>query len=244
MDLNEVIDSAQGFVSLAAVIAFVLLLPLYVSQRRDLRRMKFWMEREPEHPGADLAASEAMLDRTETELEALIAEPEPAPGTTPVPAAERVASERPALTRITMERAALEPHPRWRRFAARATQPRILAALAALAVLLGVAAIFGSQELLSDDAGEGPSRVAAIDPGDVTVAVLNGTTVTGLAGKVGSDVESRGFGLGTVTNTDPGFERTAVLFAPGEKPAAQKVARDLGVDEVGEADRELLTVAG
>ncbi len=243
MDISEVIDSARGFVALAALIAFVLLLPLYFSQRRDVRRMRFWMEREPGHPAADLAASEALLDRTESELEALVAESETDRATTPTTPAERVTSERPALTRITMEREALAPYPRWRRFASRATQPLVLVAIAAIAVLLGGVAIFASEGLLGGDENGGP-RAAAIDPADVTVAVLNGTAVTGLAGKVGSDVESRGFALGTVTNTDPGFELTTVLYVQGQKPAAQKVARGLGVEEVAEAEREVRTLAG
>ena len=109
--------------------------------------MRAWMEREPEHPAADIAASEALLDRAETELEELVGPRagEPTAGVTPVtpvPAATRVTHERPALERITMERAALEPHPRWRRFAARATQPRVLVAIGIVALVLGAAGIF------------------------------------------------------------------------------------------------------
>ena len=48
-----------------------LLLPLYLSQRRDVQRLRAWMNREPEHPAADIAASEAILDRAEAELEEL-----------------------------------------------------------------------------------------------------------------------------------------------------------------------------
>ena len=59
------------------VAAFVLLLPLYFSQRRDLARLHAWMEREPGHPASDLAASEGLLDRAETELEAAFG-PKPA----------------------------------------------------------------------------------------------------------------------------------------------------------------------
>ena len=68
-----------AYVSLAAAVACVVLLPLYFSQRRDLQRLQAWMEREPGHPQADIAASEALLDRAETELEALFG-PERAPG--------------------------------------------------------------------------------------------------------------------------------------------------------------------
>ena len=58
-----------------------------------------------------------------------------------------------------MERAALVPHPRWRRFVARVTQPRVLIAIGVSALLLGGAAIYASEELLRDG-GEGLRRVA------------------------------------------------------------------------------------
>ena len=72
------------------------------------------------------------------------------------------------------------------------------------------------------------------------MAVLNGTSVNGLAGNVGSDIEASGYVLGSVSSTTPGVERTAVLYADGQKRAAQKVARDLGVDKatVEAVDRE------
>ena len=77
-DVYEIASHLPVYVSLAATIAFVLLLPLYFSQRRDLARLRAWMEREPGHPAADLAASEGLLDRAETELEAAFG-PKPAP---------------------------------------------------------------------------------------------------------------------------------------------------------------------
>jgi hypothetical protein len=255
MEISEVIDSARGFVALAALVGIVLLLPLYLSQRRDVHRMRTWMDREPGHPAADIAASEAILDHAERELEDLLgpeepapAEPAPEPGmtpSTPAPAATRVTHERPALERITMERAALAPHPRWRRFVARTTQPRVLIAIGVGALVLGAAAIYASEELLRDGGDDGP-RAGAIDRADVTVAVLNGTEVRGLAGNVGSDIESSGYVLGAVSATTPGVERTMVLYADGEKRAAQKVARDLGVDKetVEPVARETRRLAG
>ena len=129
----------------------------------------------------------------------VVAEPRGQPGD-PVrrrcPAATRVTHERPALERITMERAALEPHPRWRRFVGRVTQPRVLVAIGAIALLLGGGAIYASQQLLSDDEGPRGPHVGAIDPADVKVAVLNGTSINGLAGKVSSDLDSSGYEVG------------------------------------------------
>jgi hypothetical protein len=261
-DVYEVASHLPAYVSLAATAAFVLLLPLYFSQRRDLERLHAWMEREPGHPAADLEASEGLLDRAETELEAvfgpkqevasgagattqataeptLVAPPPPAVRGEPLSPAQRVTHERPALERITMERAALLPHPRWRRLVRGVGQPRVLSAIAAAAVLLGLVAIFSSGELLGGDEGstQGP-RPGAVVPGDVDVAVLNGTSAPGLAAKVGDDVRVNGFKLGTVTNSREQFDQTVVMYEPGQQRAAKKVARDLGVKPVQPIDRQ------
>jgi hypothetical protein len=268
--LYDTATDLPAYVSLTAVVAFVLLLPLYLSQRRDLQRLHAWMEREPGHPPGDLAASEALLDRAEAELEALfvakpqvegpeagegasaeptlVAPPQPAsapPASRPLPPAQRVTHERPALERITMERAALQPHPRRRRLMARVGQPRVLSLVAAVAVVLGLVAIFGSGELLRG--GEESTREpkpGAIVSGDVEVAVLNGTSVPGLAAKVGDDVRVNGFKLGTVTNSSDQFDQTVVMYGPREQRAAKKVANDLGVKPVQPIDRQTERAAG
>jgi len=42
-DVYEIASHLPAYVSLAATAAFVLLLPLYFSQRRDLARLHAWM---------------------------------------------------------------------------------------------------------------------------------------------------------------------------------------------------------
>lgn len=256
MEVSEIFDTVTGFIALAAALGVLLLIPLYFSQRRDVRRLRDWVGREPQYATGDLATSERRLDEAETELEEILGEGPatgeeeatevrpPATGETPIPAATRVTHDRPALERITMERAALAPHRRWRRFVDSVTQPRVLIAIGVVALLLGVGAIFASQQLLSDDEGPRGPHVSRINPADVTVAVLNGTSVSGLAGKVGSDIEASGYQLGAVTNTDPDYPKTVVMYADKQKPAAQRVARDLGVKEVSELDRELRDLVG
>lgn len=239
MQISEIFDAAASFIALAAAIGLVLLLPLYFSQRRDVLRLRAWMERDPDHPAADIAASDAILDRAEAELEELLP-PEPETGETV--AATRVTHERPALERITMERAALAPHRRWRRFTGSATRTKVLVAVAIVALLVGVGAILASEQLLKDDGGGGGP--APIDRPQVTVAVLNGTSVNGLAGLVGTDVRASGYDLGTVSSTSPGAEKTVVLYANGEKRAARKVAKDLQVNEVKPIGAESRRLAG
>lgn len=239
MDLTEVIDRAGGIVAIVAALGIVLLLPLYFSQRRDLKRLVAWMEREPGHPAEDVAASEVLLDRAESELEELLGAPPPPEPEPAVTAAQRVTSERPALERVTMERAALEPHPRWRRFLGTITQPRWMVSIALLAVVLGVGAIFGSELLLDEGGSERAPKTGAIDPAEVSVAVLNGTAVPGLGAKVGDDVEANGFDLGAVTTIPQPFDQTVVRFEEGHEREARTLAKDLGVGPVQPIDRQV-----
>jgi hypothetical protein len=124
----------------------------------------------------------------------------------------------------------------------------VLVAIGLLSLLLGGAAILVSEEVLKlggDDDARGP-RAGEIVRSEVTVAVLNGTSVNGLAGKISSDVEASGYRPGRISSTEPGVATTVVLYAEGQKPAADKVARDLGVDmrAVEPLDRESRRLAG
>lgn len=250
MSVTEIFDTVGGFVALGALIGVLLLLPLYLSQRRDVKRMRAWMELEPAYPADDITASEQALDNAEGELERILGATLVAESSTqttpaePVPAATRVTHERPALERITMERAALVSHPRWRRFVGRVTQPRVMVAIGAVALLLGVGAIYASQQLLSNDEGTSATQVAKIDPASVKVAVFNGTAINGLAGLVSSDLDSSGYDVVATTSTTPGHGRTLVLYADGQKRAAQKVARNLGVQRVKPLDKQTRDLAG
>ena len=73
----------------------------------------------------------------------------------------------------------------------------------------------------SSGANGGP----AVNRADVTVAVLNGTTVPGLAAQVADQLGGGGFARGQVTNAaDQQRGATTVQYAPGQKTAAEEVA--------------------
>jgi LytR cell envelope-related transcriptional attenuator len=67
---------------------------------------------------------------------------------------------------------------------------------------------------------------------DATVAVLNGTTVTGLARAAMEKLASLGFREGVVTNdtTNQQRQRTTIYYEPGYREQAQAVAACLEVD--------------
>lgn len=244
-------SEVAALIATLSALGVILLTPLYLSLRRDVRRLRAWMEQDPDHPRADLAASEALLDRTERELEELYAErgesfagtEEPVaptevqpPGARPAaPPAARVTSERPALERVTMERAALEPHPRWRRFVAEATRPRWLAALALTALVVAAVSIVGVEGVLEGDDAGGPG---AADPGGIEVAVLNTTEASGLAGQVSREVERAGFVPGTVETFIREADQSVVMYVGGERRSARRVARELDIGAVQSIDRQ------
>lgn len=84
-----------------------------------------------------------------------------------------------------------------------------------------------------------------VDPSQVTVAVLNGTTVPGLAATVGDKVAGEGFQLGTVTNNfDQEKAESVVLYAPGAEDEAADVGRRLDISQREAIDAESQALAG
>jgi hypothetical protein len=77
----------------------------------------------------------------------------------------------------------------------------------------------------------GTATGGSVTPSAVTVAVLNGTSVPGLARTVANNLQHDGYAIGTVTNAPiPQHATTTVAFAAGGRTAAQAVARVIGVD--------------
>jgi hypothetical protein len=137
----------------------------------------------------------------------------------------------------------------------------VVAAMVAIAVVaFGVLQLTGGDDS-SDGGGDaglatggsgndgggsgGGSSAPPIDPSEVTVAVLNGTTVPGLAATVGDKVAGEGFQLGTVTNNfDQEKAESVVLYAPGAEREAADVSRRLDISQREAIDAESQALAG
>lgn len=145
------------------------------------------------------------------------------------------------------------PSPWYRRIA-----PRYLALLIAGIFIVGAAGAYGVVTLL-DEGEPAPPPVASeptggasdrgggepVDPSAVTVAVLNATSVPGLAAQIGDTIEAAGFERGNVANaTDQQAAESAVLYADGEKAAAREVAKELGISQTQPIDPESQSLAG
>ncbi len=116
-------------------------------------------------------------------------------------------------------------------------------------LVLGGAAAYGVTQLTGDDSGDSPGAAqsgstgkndsgkpqgkgATVNPASVTVAVLNGTTVPGLAATLSDQVGAAGFKVGTITNFyDQQLAESVVQFAPGHEAEARAVSRRVGISQ-------------
>jgi LytR cell envelope-related transcriptional attenuator len=123
------------------------------------------------------------------------------------------------------------------------------------AAAVGVPALVnGSKDNNSSATAKGATTTATskkaaapVAPDKITVAVLNGTTIPGLAAQVGDRVDAEGFTLGTVSNasqTTGQRANSAVLYAPGHASDARRVARRLGISNIARVDANTQQIAG
>ncbi|MGI8945394.1 MAG: LytR C-terminal domain-containing protein, partial [Thermoleophilaceae bacterium] len=132
-------------------------------------------------------------------------------------------------------------------------------ALAIAVVAFGVVQLVGGDDAAEDPTPQAPvsqpggsaptagdpAAGATIVPGDVTVAVLNGTSVAGLAAGLGDRLESEGFNLGNITNSaDQERAESVVLYATGAEEEARDVGRRLRINQREPIDPETQTRAG
>lgn len=105
-------------------------------------------------------------------------------------------------------------------------------------------------ELGATDGDQGSNRGSQpedgpLDPSQVTVAVLNGTQVPGLAASTGDTIESAGFRKGNVGDADPAAaDQSVVMFTAGNEPAARAVAKELNISEVAPIDPQTEDLGG
>jgi len=129
-------------------------------------------------------------------------------------------------------------------------------------LIIGGAAAFGLARLAEEEApspkaerterfqhnGENKQtgrKAAPVVASRVTVSVLNGTTVPGLAAKVGDRVEALGFQLGNVTNnSDQSRNESVVMYSPGNQREAAAVGRKLRIAQREPVDAASQALAG
>ncbi|HVD57264.1 MAG TPA: LytR C-terminal domain-containing protein, partial [Thermoleophilaceae bacterium] len=98
----------------------------------------------------------------------------------------------------------------------------------------------------ADNGKDKPRGGGAVRPGSVTVAVLNGTTVPGLAATLADQVTSAGFKAGTVANftNNQQLAESVVQYSSGHEREAAAVSRRLGIDQREVATPDSRELAG
>jgi hypothetical protein len=207
----DLIEQIGAFLGLVAFVALAVLVLLYFQQARDVRRLREWAGRAPER-AAEAAAEAAAAASREAGIEPAASEPTPA------------ASLRDrAMSRLRSPAGA----------SGRLPQLRYLAAAAAGIALIAVVVVTGAFGLVGGDDGSAGGGEETVRPGQIEVAVLNGTGVggapgvPGLAQAVARKLKKDGYKPGPIGDAGSSFVDSVVMYAPKDQPSAERVSTDL-----------------
>jgi LytR cell envelope-related transcriptional attenuator len=248
--LLHTIERIGSFAGLASFIGLALFALLSFAHGRDIRRLRDWAGSAPEREAERTEQTQTIAAQRAEELRALEESRTAEHDAIEMREVRRQRREEglPELTR--RERIA----GRFSGFGESLSRPALLAVLFVVFVLIvgGVAYAVLNNSGSSDGSGgktaksEKTSKQTAqkVTPGEIEVAVLNGTSVPGLAATFGDKVEGKGFELGAVTNSDSQFENSVVMFKKGREPEAKQVAKGLSIDKVEPMTAEVSEVSG
>jgi hypothetical protein len=227
--LLEIVQEVGAAAGVAAVVGLGVLSALYFSQAREVKRLREWAGRAPERSGRGVTALPGRAAGV----------PSPAH-----PQTAATASGAPASRAVPEQTVTIPPRrsqPRYSRIGTRYVAVGLL--------VLGGAAAYGVTQLTGDDGGDNSNKPkrngAAVEPGNVTVAVLNGTTVPGLAAMLSDQIAAAGFKKGTINDySDKQLAESVVQYAPGHQAAAKAVSRMVGIGQRAPATDDSRALAG
>jgi LytR cell envelope-related transcriptional attenuator len=236
--LLEIVQEIGAVAGWAAVVGLAVLLALYFSQARDVKRLREWAGRAPERAATPAGASGPPP-----------VAPQPVRRT---PSPQRPIT-RPAASCAVPQQTVISPPRRSQPWYSRIGTRYLAVALVGLLVVGGAAA-YGVTQLTGDDGGDDSGNAqtnkskrngAAVKPGNVTVAVLNGTTVPGLAAALRDQIAAAGFKKGTINVfSDQQLAESVVEYAPGRQAAAKAVSRRLGISQLEPVTSNSRALAG
>jgi LytR cell envelope-related transcriptional attenuator len=205
----HVIESIGPLLGIVAFAGLAFLAFLLFQQAREVRRLREWAGRAPER------AQEA-ADAVQAAAEASRSEPD----------AEPVSAAAPGLRgrlRAAWARVRGATAPRLRAVDRRLPiDGRYLLAIAAVALVAAGVATSGFGLVGGNQDNGHHKHGSSAKP---TVAVLNGTSVTGLADRIDKDVvKAAGYKTGLVSNTGSSFANTVVMYKPGHRAEAKALA--------------------
>jgi len=222
--VTSVIETVGAFAGLIALIGLLVLSFLVISQARDLRRLREWAGGAPERDTELREVSEVVAEQRSEEIRAM--------------------SEREE--RRLIRTGDLSPS-FWERLG---RSGQVMLALAGV-ILVGAGAAWfltgqddGSTGAAGGGSGGGKAS-SGVNPGKVSVAVLNGTggAEAGLAAEYAGFLEQKGFRLGATADAPETFEDSVVFFARGNQQAAELVASEIDADQTELVPSEIASLA-
>lgn len=235
------IEQIGAFAGLAAFLGLAVLALLSFAHGRDIRRLRDWAGSAPEREAERKESTSTIAAQRAEELRAL----------EQARTAEHEAVESREIRRQRREEGLPEltrgerVRDSFSNFGETISQPLVLAAIFVVCVLIAAGVVYAVTSGGDDGAkGNGRTNTAkAVKPSEIEVAVLNGTSVPGLAASFGETVEEKGFEAGAVTNSSETYEDSVVMFKPGHEPEAKLVAKRVSVPKVELMSGEIIQVA-
>jgi LytR cell envelope-related transcriptional attenuator len=239
--LLKVIEQIGAFAGLAAFIGLAVLALLSFTQGRDIRRLREWAGSAPERDTERKEATSAVAAQRAQELRQL-EETRTAEHEAVSKREERRQRRDEGLPEVPRGERIRES---FSRFGERFSHPLWLVAAFVVTVLVVGGVAYTLLNSSDDEAGgkRGKQAAAKVQPGEIEVTVLNGTSTVGLAATFGDKVEGKGFQLGAVTNSSSSYEDSVVMFKRGHKPEARKVAKQLSISDLELMSGEIEAVA-
>jgi LytR cell envelope-related transcriptional attenuator len=225
--LLKLIEQIGSFAGLAAFLGLGIFALLSFAQARDVRRLREWAGSAPERDAERKETTSTIAAQRAEELRAL-EESRTAEREAVAQREERRRRREEGLPELTRRERLGE---RFSGFGERVAEPKVLVAIFIVVLVIagGVAyAVINS----GDEAGGKGARTTRVAPGEIEVTVLNGTSVPNLAATYGHKLEARGFKLGAVGDASQPRETSVVMYAPGHKPEARRVARQLKISNL------------
>lgn len=238
------IEKIGAFAGLASFLGLGVFALLLFAHGRDIRRLRDWAGSAPEREAERMEATQNIAAQRAEELREL----------EQALTAEHEAVEDREVRRQRREEGLPEQtrgeriKGRFSGFGESLSRPALLVVLFVVFILVvgGVAyaVLNNGGSSGSKGAHSGKQAAAKVKPGEIEVAVLNGTSVPGLAATYGDKVEKKGFELGAVTNSSSSFENSVVMFTQGRKPEAKEVAKQLRIKKLEPMSNEVAQVSG
>ncbi len=230
--MAHAIEQIGSYAGLAAFLGLGVLALLCFTQARDIRRLREWAGSAPERDAERKETTSTIAAQRAEELKAL----EEARTAEHEAVNEREERRRRREEGLPVQTRGERFRGFFSRFGERLAEPRWLVALFIVMVLVvgavAYALLSGSDEETGGGGQSKPAAAKVVKPSEVEVAVLNGTATPGLAATFGDQIESKGYQLGAVTNSDEPAETSVVMFTTGHKPEAKKVAKQLQIADV------------